>query len=183
MDLLLKGEFMRIYQYTHPQQIESTDKHAVIDESGEVVCYIQRQYSNSLKKFVDRVLEYRYFVQYDVKNNDGSKIFSCKKIVRKGRMWFEGIDFITNKKVIITYENWRLGIPNLTILEGNHKIRIDKEMEEWSQFVYEERVIAKWKANFIDEQFQMILQIEEESPIQNVAFFIAISQAALFVGA
>ena len=98
-------------------------------------------------------------------------------------MWFEGMDFITNKKVIITYENWRLGIPKLTILEGDHKIRIDKEMEEWSQFIYEERVIAKWKADFIDEQFQMTLQIEEESPVQNVAFFIAISQATLFVGA
>ena len=86
---------MKIYQYTHPQQIESTNKHAVIDESGEVVCYVQRQYSNGLKKLVHSVFEYRYFLQYDVKNNNGSKIFSCKKVARKGRMWFEGMDFIT----------------------------------------------------------------------------------------
>jgi hypothetical protein len=54
-------------------------------------------------------------------------------------------------------------------------------MEGWSRFTYEDKEIARWKAE-LNEEFSVQLEIEEDSPIQNAAFFVAISQCALFVG-
>lgn len=173
---------MKIYKYTVPQEIDSTKKVEVFDETGKTICYVLRRYSNSFKKLLDRFFDYRYFLQYVVENPNGDILFSCNKIARKGRMWFEAFDFVARKKMMVTYENWRLGIPELTIIDGDRKIKIEKEMEDWSRFIFENQVIAKWKADFIEEQFLIILQIEENSPLHDVAFFIAISQATLFIG-
>lgn len=106
-----------------------------------------------------------------------------KKISRRGRLWFEGQDAKSNTKYIISYENWRLGVPELYITDGNIKIQLNKEMEDWSQFLFNNEVIAQWKADYINDQFHMTLTIDEKSPIQNVAVFVGICQATLFVGA
>lgn len=64
---------------------------------------------------------------------------------------------------MITYENWRIGIPELYITDGQIKLQLNKEFEEWSEFLYEDQVIARWKASFVDEQFDIILQIDEKA--------------------
>ncbi|MDM5333490.1 hypothetical protein QUF56_09655 [Ureibacillus composti] len=174
---------MKTYTYTHPQAIEYTGDIRIFDESNEVVAIARRIYDHIIKRKLDRFLDFRYFLKYEVDNAEGKKAFLVKKKIRRGRLWFEGLDVITNKKYMITYENWRIGIPELYITDGQIKLQLNKEFEEWSEFLYEDQVIARWKASFVDEQFDIILQIDEKSPIQSVEFFVGISQATLFVGA
>lgn len=174
---------MKTYVYTHPKEIEYTGHINVMDEEENIVATVRRTYDNSLKKIVDRYFDYRYFLKYEVEDPKGSKRFFIKKKIRRGKLWYEGFDFLTNKKYIISYENWRIGIPELYITDDSLKIVIHKEMENWSEFIYEGQLIAKWKAEYSNEEFQMTLQIEENSPVDSVEFFVGISQATLFIGA
>lgn len=107
-----------------------------------------------------------------------------KKIFRRGKVWFEGKDLVLNEKYIINYENWRIGVPELFISSEKFKMKIDKEMEDWSNFIINDEVIARWLAVY-DEQsdmFSVKLVIWDEAPIQEPAFYIAIAQATLFIG-
>lgn len=175
---------MRTYKYTHPSKIQSTEDIQILDEQGAVVAVCHRVYENKLKKLFDNYFDYRYFLKYDVKSTIGDQTFSCKKITRRGKVWFEAIDFQDQNKYIISYENWRI-IPELFITNGHFKMKIDKEMEDWSLFSVNETVVAKWMAVYDErkDQFEMTIEIEDSSPIQSVDFFAAISQATLFIGA
>ena len=176
---------MKTYTYRHPAAIEYTGEVPVIDENGQKILYSMRVYDNFLKRIFDEMFDFRYFLKYDVLNHHREKLFTVKKISRRGKLWFEGVEAATKKKYIISYENWRIGLPTLFITDGKVKIQLEKEFEGWSVFLLNQEEIAKWKAEFKEDegQFHMTLQIDENSPIQQPEFFLAISQAALFVGA
>ncbi|KOS68587.1 hypothetical protein AEA09_08515 [Lysinibacillus contaminans] len=173
---------MKTFTYKQPAAIESTEKVEVFNEEGNVSSIVQRVYTNRLKKAFDRSMDYRYFVRFDVASIDGRTLFTCKKVSRRGRVHFKGKDLVTGKDYMIAYDGWKIMIPDLIIMDGERKIMLNKEMEDWSVFNIDEQPIARWKAIFRDTHFDIELQIEETSPIQHEAFFIAIGQAVLFVG-
>jgi hypothetical protein len=177
------AKVLKIYTYQQPAAIESTEKVAVLNEAGEVSSTVQRVYSNALKKAFDRSMDYRYFVRFDVSNVAGQPLFTCKKVSRRGRVHFKGKDFITGKDYMIAYDGWQIMIPDLIITDGVQKINLNKEMEDWSIFSLDDQPIARWQAIFHETHFEITLQIEDNSPIQQEAFFVAIGQAVLFVGA
>ena len=176
---------MKTYTYRHPAAIEYTGEVPVLDDNGQVVLYSKRVYDNFLKRTFDEMFDFRYFLKYDVLDKHSEKLFTVKKISRRGKLWFEGVEVATKKKYIISYENWRIGLPTLFITDGKFKIQLEKEIEGWSRFLLGQEEVAKWKAEFREEegQFYISLQINGNSPIQQPEFFIAICQAALFVGA
>lgn len=174
---------MKIYTYKHPENIEYTGEVAICNEKGETIAISKRVYNHAFQRMVDSIFDYRYFLTYHIGDRDGKQLFTVKKISRRGKLWFEGYDIQLNKKYVISYENWRIGIPTLYITDGDIKIQLEKEMEDWSKFIYNEQVIAKWKAEYMEGQFHMVLHIHDQSPIQKPDFFIAICQATLFVGA
>ena len=174
---------MKTYTYSQPEAIEYTGDVPVVDENGQEVVSYKRIYDNSLKKTFDKIFDFRYFLKFEVYDSQENRLFSVKKISRRGKLWFEGVEVPTKKKYMISYENWRLGIPILYISDGTLKIELDKELEDWSRFLINQEEIAKWKADYINGEFHMTLHIHNSSPIQHPAFFIAICQATLFVGA
>ncbi len=174
---------MRIFTYKQPVTIESAKVVQIVNEEGNVSSTVQRIYSNGLKKAFDRTMDYRYFVQFDVSTVDGQRLFTCKKVSRRGRVHFKGKDFVTGKDYMIAYDGWQIMIPDLIITDGQQKIMLNKEMEGWSVFTLDEQPIARWQAIYQETHFDITLEIEATSPIQHEAFFIAIGQAVLFVGA
>ena len=174
---------LKTFTYKQPAALESTEIVQVINEEGVVSSTVQRVYTNLFKKLFDRTMDDRYFVRYDASDVDGRPLFTCKKISRRGRVYFKGKDLVTGKEYMIVYDGWKIMIPDLLITDGEQTIKIAKEMEDWSVFTLDEQPIARWKATFHESYFDIELQIEESSPIQQEAFFIAIGQAVLFVGA
>lgn len=172
---------MHKFTYTQPISIETTPLTTVCNGEGIASYKFQRHYSNGLKKFVDKLMDYRYFLRYDVYDLDNQLIFTCKKVSRKGRVYYEAEDLMQHRKYIVSYDKWKELIPDLLISDGNMEVQIVKEMEGWTRFTYNDKEIARWKAEVGDE-FIIELEIEEDSPVQNVAFFIAISQCVLFIG-
>lgn len=172
---------MRTYRYKQPLSIELTPMTSVYNE-GIVYLTFQRFYSSKLTKFIDKLMDYRYFLNYHVYNTNNELIFTCKKVSRKGRVYYEAKDLVQLQTYIVAYDKWKELIPDLMITNGSLDIKIHKEMEGWSRFTYDNKEIARWKADLNDE-FSVQLEIEEDSPIQNAAFFVAIGQCALFVGA
>lgn len=172
---------MKKFTYTIEGAIQSTAVQNIYNEGGEAVATVARHYSNGLKKLLDVYFDYRYFLTYVASSTHGE--FRVKKIFRRGKVWFEGRD-AQNQKYIINYENWRIGVPELFITGNGLKMKIDKEMEGWSEFYVGETNVARWQAVYdeMSDQFQMTLQIEDASPVQDVSFYAAIAQATLFIG-
>lgn len=181
VNFFIGGMDVANYSYEQPIDIEETPKTSVYNEKGEIVYTFQRYYSNRFKKRLDKVMDYRYFLWYNVYDTNGQLIFMCKKISRKGKVYFEAFDKIEHKKYIVAYDKWKELVPDLLITDGNIQIRIDKEMEDWSKFVYNDKEVARWKAN-LDGVFKIQLEVKDNSPVNNAAFFIAICQCALFIG-
>lgn len=180
---MLKGEInMHTYTYKQPIAIDITPMTSVLNEEGIVTYKFQRYYSNGLKKFADKLWDYRYFLHYNVYDTNDQLVFMCKKVSRKGRVYYEAVDYLHERKYMIAYDKWKELIPDLMITDGNMTIMIDKEMDDWSRFMHNDQEIARWKAE-VGEEFSLQLEIKEDSPITNAAFFIAISQCALFIGA
>lgn len=164
-------------------EIDSTEVVSILNESGETSSTVQRVYSNALKKVFDKTMDFRYFVRFDVHDHTGQPLFTCKKVSRRGRVHFRGKDLVTGKDYMIAYDGWQIMIPDLLITDGEQQIKLSKEMEDWSIFTWNEVSIARWQATFCETHFDITLEIEDNSPIQHEAFFIAIAQAVLFVGA
>ena len=175
---------METYSYELTAQLNSTEDICVFEE-GKHVYTINRVYDNGLKKLVDGYFDYRYFLKYVVKNVAGEPVFMCKKVQRKGRLWFEATDYRTNEQYIINYENWRIGVPELFIKGEGLDMKIDKEMEEWSNFLIGETIVARWLPVYNEEAetFTITLERLQENLKQDAAFFLAIAQATLFIGA
>lgn len=175
---------MKTYFYKQAGHIYSTDVQTVVEEHGNQIASVARIYSNRLKKLVDGYFDYRYFVMYIVSDVNGEAIYQVKKIFRRGKVWFEARHLQTKEKYIISYENWRIGVPELFINGGDIKMKIDKEMEDWSNFIVDEKVIARWKADY-DEQadeFFITLEVDETYAFNDPKFYIGIAQATLFIG-
>ena len=172
---------MANYTYEQPVNIEETPKTSVYNEKGEVVYIFQRYYSNGLKKRLDKMMDYRYFLWYNVYDTKENLICMCKKLTRKGRVYFEVFDYTSEKEYLVSYDKWKELVPDLMISDGNIQIKLDKEMEDWSTFIYNDSEIARWKAD-LGEIFKIQLEVNDNSPINNVGFFIAICQCALFIG-
>lgn len=173
---------MKQYEYTVDSILNDETKKTVYF-NGNNIGYVQRIYSNKLKKMLDHHFDFRYFLMYECAIN-GRK-FSIKKIFRRGKLWYEGKYEGAKDKTIITYDNWRIGIPELKIIEKDLTIKIEKEIEEPSRFYEGDLCIATWEAVFdeVSETFSIFLQISDEATIQDPAYYIAISQATLFIGA
>lgn len=174
---------MKQFTYAVEGNIKSTVKQTIYDEEGAAVATVARVYSSGLKKLVDVYFDYRYFLLYEARDMEGQLQFTTKKIFRRGKVWFEGRD-ANGSKYMIHYENWRIGLPELTIHGNGLKMKIEKQMEGWSEFLVDEQVVARWQAVYEEttDQFHMTLQIEEQSPVQAVPFYAAIAQATLFIG-
>jgi hypothetical protein len=170
--------------YTYKVSAELNDQtEQPIFQDEKQIGEVHRVYSNKLKRLVDQYFDYRYFLIYEAAVH--TKIFRVKKIFRRGKLWFEGKYVDESSKTIITYDNWRIGVPELLILHEQVKIKIEKEIEEPSRFYEGEEVIATWHAVFDEQsqQFDVTLQINQMATIQEPAFYIAIAQATLFIGA
>lgn len=168
------------FTYKQPISLETTPLTYVYRENIAIYTF-QRHYSNGIKRFIDKIMDYRYFLQYDVYDLEDNLIFTCKKVSRKGRVYYEAFDYMQQKKFMIAYDKWKELIPDLIITDGDLQIQIQKEMEEWSRFVYKDKEIARWKAN-VNGEFFIQLEVEEDSPIHNIGFFIGICQCVLFIG-
>ncbi|MFJ7700477.1 hypothetical protein [Lysinibacillus fusiformis] len=174
---------MKTYTYKQPMEIDSTEVVSILNESGDTSSTVRRVYSNALKKAFDKTMDFRYFVRFDVHDHTGQPLFTCKKVSRRGRVHFRGKDLVTGKDYMIAYDGWQIMIPDLLITDGEQQMKLSKEMEDWSIFTWNEEPIARWQATFCETHFDITLEIEDNSPIQHEAFFIAIGQAVLFVGA
>ncbi|MER2106879.1 MAG: peptide ABC transporter ATPase [Solibacillus sp.] len=174
---------MKQFTYSVDGNIKSTATQTIYNEAGVSIATVERTYSNGLKKVLDSYFDYRYFLTYIARDMQGDVQFTAKKIFRRGKVWFEGRD-ANGAKYIINYENWRIGVPELFITGNGVKLKIDKEMEGWSEFYADEVNVARWQAEYdeVADKFHMTLQIEETSPVQDIAFYAAIAQATLFIG-
>lgn len=173
---------MKRYFYTHPNTINDTHEFTVRNEQEQELFTCQRTYSNRVKRALDRLLENKYFLTYKAYDMNLHPLFTCKKISRKGKIYFEAVDENTKEKYTIGYDGWQRLIPDLVITKNDFVMKIHKEMDNWSTFEENDKVIAKWKATLIDEVFQIELQISEEATIRNPAFYSVICQCVLYIG-
>lgn len=173
---------MRTYTYKHPNTITKTPKCIVLNDQDQAVGYCQRTFKNSVTKWMNAAMDHKYFVLH-VAEIDGEPIAKCKKISRKGRIYYRA-DLEGYAPFEIGYVGWRDLIPDLRITNGTIVMNLHKEMDDWSVFEYEDVEYARWLAHFNEQndEFELQLEIFEAAPIQYAAFYIAIAQTILYIG-
>lgn len=173
---------MQRYTYSHPNSITTTPLLTLMNAEGEPVLTCQKYYSNRMKHLANRLFDSQYFLAYQIYNLKGQPFFCCKRIARRGKVYFEAKDLVANKKYRVAYDGWQQLIPDLIISDDQLTMTLHKEMEDWSTFAVDDQVVARWKATLVDDEFQIELEIEEISLILHPGFFMAISQCVLFIG-
>lgn len=173
---------MKSYYYIHPNTITETPILTIQNDQKEAVLTCQRIYSSGIKRAMDRLLENKYFLTYKTFDLKNQELFTCKKISRKGKIYFESIDEKTKEKYTIFYDGWQQFIPDLIIKKDDFLMKLHKELEDWSLFLVEDIVVARWQAKFVNNEFHIELQVEEDAMIINPAFYIAICQCVLYIG-
>ncbi|WP_338837920.1 hypothetical protein WDR10_07725 [Kurthia gibsonii] len=173
---------MQAYYCEIPAHLQHTEKEAIICDEQQVGT-IQRVYSNGLKKVIDRMFDQKYFVQIDTKI-EGFAPVTCKKIQRKGKIYYDAIEE-GQPLYRIAYIGWKELIPDLMISNKKEQMTLEMNREGWSPFLYNEKTIARWRADYIEEKdtFRITFEMLEDSSFQNPALFLSIAQAALFIGA
>lgn len=173
---------MQTYHYKLPMNLQYTEE-IPITMNGDQVGTLKRVYTNGLKKVIDRMFDQKYFVQIEAQVKGFEKTV-CKKIQRKGKIYYDAIE--EGKPLYrIAYIGWKELIPDLMISNKKDQMTLEMNREDWSLFLYNEKTIARWRADYIEESdcFEISFEMLEESPFQNPALFIAIAQATLFIGA
>lgn len=173
---------MKSYHYQVSTKLQDTNQ-ITLFSNGEKVGYVQRIYSNFLKKFFDSSLDHKYFVRIE-SQIEGYPNAYCKKVQKKGKIYYTASE--DGQPIFnIGYIGWKSLIPDLVIDNRELQLLLSMEREDWSTFKFAEEVVARWKADFNEEQqdFSVELQIEDNCPIDNPALLVAISQATLFIGA
>lgn len=177
----LKADTMKSYKYEVDRNLKNTDERDIY-HNDEKIGRFQRVYSNPLKKFIDASLDYKYFVRIDA-NVDDYPIASCKKVQRKGKIYFnameEGKPFYR-----IAYVGWKELIPDLAISNKEQMIMLHMNREGWSTLTFDDLEVGRWHANYNEEteNFAIELQIEDACPFDNPALLISICHAVLFIG-
>lgn len=173
---------MKSYQYQVTTDLQDTQL-VQLFSNQEVVGQMQRVYSNVLKKIIDSTLDNKYFVRIESKV-DGFPNAYCRKIQRKGKVYYEAVE--QGKPIYrIAYIGWKSLIPDLAISNKEVQLILSMEREDWSIYRYEDKEVARWRA-ILDEEKQLFsieLQIEEDCPFDNPALLVSISHASLFIGA
>jgi len=173
---------MKTYKYEVPAILQHTEP-LLVELDGESVGIVKRVYSNPIKRVIDSTLDYKYFVKIE-SEIEGFPEAICKKIQRKGKIYFEAKEE-GSKLFRIAYTGWKALIPEVVISDGETMLRVDMDRELGSTFTFEEEVVAKWHTSFDETRnlFIASLEVDEKCPIQNPALLLSIAQAVLFIGA
>lgn len=173
---------MKIYKYEVPAILQHTEP-LLIQLNEESVGTVKRVYRNPIKRVIDSTLDYKYFVKIE-SEVEGFPKGTCKKIQRKGKIYFEAKE--EGQKVFrIAYTGWKALIPEVVISDGETMIKVDMDRELGSTFTFNDEVVAKWQTTFDESRnlFIASLELHENCPIQNPALLLSIAQAVLFIGA
>lgn len=173
---------MKSYQYEVTTKLQDTNE-IPLYSNGEKVGYVKRVYSNFLKKFFDSSLDQKYFVRIESQLTGFEQAF-CKKVQKKGKIFFTAAE--EGKPAYnIGYIGWKSLIPDLIIDNKEVQVLLSLDREDWSTFKWKDDIVARWKATYNEEQqnFAVVLEVEEQCPIENPGLLISIAQATLFIGA
>jgi len=177
-----KGINMQKYNYSPPIIKHSTKLIDVMDEQGNVKCRFKRTYKNLFVRLINYWQAFDWYTQINVYSNEGELIYYCK-INSKwvGHPSYDVFNCKTNEVYKVTYKT-RLNIaPEFLITSESNEFTMKSEIMDWVRFFHQGKEVARWKMK-TTELFKTYLEIEEDSPIQDPAFFICLFQCIFYVG-
>ena len=177
-----KGINMQKYNYSPPKIKDSTRIIDVMDEQGNVKCRFKRTYKNPLVRLINYWQTFDWYTQINVYSNDGELIYYCKKNSKwVGHPSYDVFNCKTNEVYKVTYTTLLNIAPEFLITSGSNEFTMKSGITDSVQFFHQGKEVARWKMK-MTEFFKTYLEIEEDSPIQDPAFFICLFQCIFYVG-
>ena len=173
---------MKQYVYVAPKIKTSNKLVNVLNDEKEIVSNFKRVYRNAFIKFFDSFfLEGNFFVQFDTYSPTGKIKYRGKKKVKLGKTEFYIEDYKENNIYFISYKSLQTIAPELLIKSGKEEYIVKYTPFDWAKFYYQGKEVARWRMK-TTELFKTYLEIDEDSPIQDPAFFICLFQCIFYVG-
>jgi hypothetical protein len=176
------GTVLKKYIYAAPKIKSSSKLVDVRNDREEIVAKFKRVYRNPLIKFLDSFfLDGDFFVQFDTYSPNGKIKYRGGKKVKKIKTEFYIEDCEKNNIYNVTYKSLQTIAPELLIKSDTEEYVVKKIPTEWARFYDQGKEVARWRMK-TTELFKTYLEIEEDSPIQDPAFFICLFQCIFYVG-
>ncbi|EJR93979.1 hypothetical protein IKM_05849 [Bacillus mycoides] len=174
---------MKRFVYKAPKIKTSTKLVDVRNEEDEVVVRFKRSYKNIFMRFIDSFfLEGSSFVQFDTYSVGGELNYrGMKKISKIGITEYLIENCKDNSTYHVTYTSLQIIAPELLIKSSTEEYVVKHNPMDWARFYYKGKEVARWRMK-ATELFKTYLEIDEDSPIQDAAFFICLFQCILYVG-
>ncbi|MGG0726655.1 tubby C-terminal domain-like protein [Bacillus paramycoides] len=175
--------FLNRYVYQAPKIKTSCELVDVRNEENEVVLRFKRLYKNLFIKFLDSFfLEGSSFVKFDTYSVRGELNYRGMKTLSKmGKTEYYIENYKDNSTYHITYTSLQIVAPELLIKSATEEYVVKHMPMDWAKFYYKGKEVARWRMK-TTELFKTYLEIDEDSPIQDPAFFICLFQCVLYVG-
>ena len=173
---------MQTYRYSPPKLKGSTKLIDVVDAQGHVQCRFQRIYKNPFVKLIYYWQNFDWYTQINVYANDGELIYFCKK----NSKWvkhpsYDIVNCQTNEVYHVTYTSFLNIAPEFLITSEAGEFTMKSSITNSVQFFYERKEVARWHMK-VTEFLKTYVEIEEDSPVQDVAFFICLFQCVFYAG-
>ncbi len=173
---------LKRYVYTAPKIKNSSKLVNAYSDKGEIVAIFKRVYRNVFIKFLDSFfLDSDFFVQFDTFSPSGKIKYRGKKKVKLGKTEFYIENCKENIIFDVSYKSFQTFAPELLIKSDKEEYIIKKNPTDWAKFYYQGIEVARWRMK-TTELFKTYLEIEEDSPIQDPAFFICLFHCVFYVG-
>lgn len=173
---------MQNYIYSPPKIKHSTKLIDVLDEQGNVTCKFKRTYKNFFVKLLTYWQNLDFHTRIDVYSNDGELVYYCKKSSKlTGHPSYEVINCKTNEVYEVTYTTFQNIAPEFLITNDSHEFTMKSGILDSVRIFHQGKEVARWKMK-TTELFKTYLEIEEDSPIQDPAFFVCLFQCIFYVG-
>jgi glycerol-3-phosphate cytidylyltransferase-like family protein len=175
---------MKKYVYNAPKVKLSTQVVDVLDDNEKVVVRFNRVYKNIFYKIVDFIaFKCDGFVQYDSYSPEGTLLYQAIKRLKM----VKASDYVItcyneqNKEYKVTLQTVQTLAPDFLVECEDEKYVVKKTPMDWARVYYNDKEVARWRMK-TTEFFKTYVEIEEDSPIQDPAFFICLCQCLFYVG-
>jgi len=173
---------MRTYIYSPPKFKHSAKLVEVFDEQEAVVFKYRRTFNSVFARFAVWIWDIDWHVQFVAYLKDGDPIYRCAKNAKWfGRPTYRVTNCQTGEEYEVSYRSWQKVVPEFRIANRRTELVVKKEMMDWVRVYDQGKEVARWKMK-MTEFYKTHLEIEENCPIQDPAFFVCLFQNIFYVG-
>lgn len=162
----------------------STKPSSIYDENANLIGSITKKYSNPVQKILDILLKGRFFVNYELENNDNKVVFQSKKEPNpfKRRQYYVNYNKSDTDYSVHLVDKQSFGVGQKTTFTFNEETyELEQAFTDWARIKKDGTIVAKWKSS-LKPPFKAYFNLIDKEYEDEILFLIGIFHTYLHAG-